>query len=232
MRNLLQAIIICIVITACSSKEQKGINTCERDNPTEDLAWLKRIKESFQQTASLSRKEIYQYNFNGENVYYIDDCVSCNDSQQIVYNCKGEKICEFGGIMGLNSCPDFFNKAVNRKLLWPTTPEVLIDKKLYESVKTDNYTVKEAWIDKDILTLEISASGCDGDSWEVKLIDASIISADNPNRLLKIALKNEEACQAYLTKEFKFNISELQISDKNELSIAIENWTKELKYNY
>ncbi len=35
-----------------------------------------------------------------------------------VYNCQGQVICQFGGIAGLNTCPDFYDTATDKKVIW------------------------------------------------------------------------------------------------------------------
>ena len=93
--------------------------TCGTDNSLEDLAWLRNIKRAFEQSASAVKREIYQYTYEGNTVFLVDDCASnCNDALQVVYNCNGDIICEFGGIAGLNTCPNFLDTATNKILLW------------------------------------------------------------------------------------------------------------------
>jgi hypothetical protein len=104
-------------LTSCPS-DFNFDTTCNVDIPLEDLVWLKEIKNSFEQSSSASKKQIVQYNFNNETVFLIDGCVNCADNLTTLYNCEGEVICEFGGIAGLNTCPNFENEAIDRNILW------------------------------------------------------------------------------------------------------------------
>lgn len=54
---------------------------------------------------------IAQYYYKGQTVILIDDCSNCSDAMQEVYDCNGNVLCQFGGIAGLNTCPDFESKA-------------------------------------------------------------------------------------------------------------------------
>lgn len=89
----------------------KSSVTCEND------AWLNTMIASLE-TRSDQKAEIVQYRYKDQVVYYVDDCKGCADSMQIVYNCTGESLCTFGGIAGFNTCPDFFEKATDKKIIW------------------------------------------------------------------------------------------------------------------
>lgn len=91
---------------------------CETADPLKDLIWLKQIKSNFEQSTSAPKKKIIQYIYNNQRVFLIDSCVDCADNLITVYNCNGTKICEFGGIQGLNTCPDFDENATNKIILW------------------------------------------------------------------------------------------------------------------
>ncbi|MEE9439514.1 MAG: hypothetical protein V3V14_10980 [Saprospiraceae bacterium] len=80
--------------------------------------------------------------------------------------------------------------------------DVLIDDFLFNSSDTDQVTIQNIEIIEDCMTIEYSASGCDGESWEVKLINSdSYIYTYPPSTSLKLVLKNEEFCKAYLQKK-------------------------------
>ncbi len=87
-------------------------------------------------------------------------------------------------------------------------------------------------IEDDCLLINFGASGCDGNSWELKLIDSGAIMESYPEqRNLKFFLKNEEACLAYFTKEISFDISDLQI-DSDKIYLNILNNDSQLLYDY
>ena len=85
-------------------------STCGRSE------WLLAIIEGAEQNES--KGEIIQYQYKGETVFYINTCFDCADGMTIVYNCAGETKCEFGGIAGLNTCPDFGDTATGKKIIW------------------------------------------------------------------------------------------------------------------
>lgn len=99
---------------------------------------------------------------------------------------------------------------------------VLIDKDTYNSASTDKLVINSLDIKGDFLTINFGASGCDENSWEVRLIDSgSLMYSNPPQRNLILSLKNAGDCQAYFTKEVVFGISELKVvGDKVWLNIT------------
>ena len=85
-------------------------NTC--GNPV----WLTTIISNTKQNEN--KGEVIQYQYNGQTVFWINICIECADSMSDVYNCAGEPKCQFGGIAGFNTCPDFQDKATGKKIIW------------------------------------------------------------------------------------------------------------------
>lgn len=78
-----------------------------------DVSWLKDIVEPIS-----SKTEVVRYKYKEETVYLINTCVDCADTMDQVYNCSGQVICQFGGIAGFNTCPDFFDVVTDKKVIW------------------------------------------------------------------------------------------------------------------
>ena len=109
---------------------------------------------------------------------------------------------------------------------------VLIDRDAYTSATTDDLLINSLEIKGDFLTINFSASGCDGNSWEVRLIDSGALMYSNPpQRNLILSLKNEEGCEAYITKEVMFDISGLKVNG-DKVWLNITNSDKEILYTY
>lgn len=110
--------------------------------------------------------------------------------------------------------------------------EVIISAFLYNTAPNDFLTINYVVLTSDYLKINFSSSGCNGESWEVKLIDAGVIlESYPPQRNLRLSLKNEELCEAYITKEITFNISELQI-DGDQVLLNITNYDDQILYLY
>ncbi len=87
------------------------------DNPLLDYQWLADIKFMLEVNANPLGSQIIQYIYNDECVYLVA-IMECCDFISTLYNELGEVICEFDGIIGLNTCPDFFDTAINKQILF------------------------------------------------------------------------------------------------------------------
>ncbi|MEB2773710.1 hypothetical protein SYJ56_00230 [Algoriphagus sp. D3-2-R+10] len=110
--------------------------------------------------------------------------------------------------------------------------KVLIDEDAYNSAPTDNLVINSLDIKGDFLTINFSAGGCDGNSWEIKLIDSGgIMESNPPQRNLILSLNNQELCEAYITKEVVFDISELKVSG-GKVWLNVTNSDQRILYTY
>ena len=102
--------------------------------------------------------------------------------------------------------------------------EVFISSNAYNNNSSANLTINSVAIVDNCLIINFGASGCDGSSWQEKLIDSEEILESSPvQRNLIFSLENSEICLAYFTKEVSFDISSLQISSESSMVLNIEN---------
>ena len=81
--------------------------------------------------------------------------------------------------------------------------------------------------------VNFSAGGCDGSSWELKLIDANQIEQSAiPQRNIRLSFKNNENCEAYITKEISFDIEALQLNGSESILLNFLNNDSQLLYEY
>lgn len=94
--------------------------TCEDSTalPCSDSDWLEQRITSMKVRSSAGKAYVAQYFYKGQTVILIDDCSNCSDAMQVVYDCNGNELCQFGGIAGLNTCPDFESSAKFVKTLF------------------------------------------------------------------------------------------------------------------
>jgi hypothetical protein len=110
--------------------------------------------------------------------------------------------------------------------------EVIISNELYQHAPDDHLQIMEAEIIDNCLHITFASSGCNGDSWEFKLLDQGAIMKSNPpQRNLRLSLKNEELCDAWFTREILFDISTLQVDGRRVL-LNITNSGDQLLYEY
>lgn len=108
----------------------------------------------------------------------------------------------------------------------------LISSEAYENGPSDLVKINSIEINGDCLKINFSAGGCNGNSWEVILIDSEETSKSlPPQRNLRLSLKNEELCYAYITKELTFDISNLKVIG-NQVQLNITNSGDTILYEY
>ncbi|MBW1297343.1 hypothetical protein [Aquimarina litoralis] len=97
---------------------------------------------------------------------------------------------------------------------------------------SDAVTISSLTITDNCLKINFGASGCDGDTWQLNLIDSgTVMESDPPQRNLRLSLRNEEACLAFITQELDFDISNLQV-EGNQVILNITNSNQSIPYDY
>lgn len=110
---------------------------------------------------------------------------------------------------------------------------VIIDNTFFESAVSGDYMLVGFDLNDDCLTIEVSASGCDGESWSMVLVDSGIVAESSPEqRNLKFVFTNEEACLAVFNQNRSFDISALQVDGSNEVILNIEGFPDVINYMY
>ncbi|MFY7670644.1 DUF6970 domain-containing protein [Tenacibaculum sp. MEBiC06402] len=110
-------VLVFSLILMMSCEPQKA--SSNKENPLEDIAWIKEYIENTEKSPFPTKAKITQYKFNGEVVYLVNGCVDCTDAPSILYNKKKEQLCVFGGLIAnSNNCPDFLDKASDKKVIW------------------------------------------------------------------------------------------------------------------
>lgn len=109
---------------------------------------------------------------------------------------------------------------------------VVVSEDEYANAPNDYLKIDSVHIDGDCLTIKFSASGCDGSTWLLKLIDADVVMESYPpQRNLRLSLKDDELCKALVSKEVTYNVSDLQLNyDKIKLNIT--NSGEQILYEY
>ena len=320
-------ILILFVLTGISlfSCEETNLRpNCETEDPLAELSWLSELRDQLAARANGLGYEIIQYTYREEAAFLVNDCSGCPDRLDLLYNCEGEVICEFGGIDGRNTCPDFDTAAdsllildgINRiareagfivnsgpiaadgcGLLFVTEEsqriihnldinepvdslpvlnslsfldslpvlidyypfgdsfqcgdnpnfrldqiqvqtirevgDFCIDKDLFDSAVSDFITIQQVGLAGNYLVVDFSSSGCDGGSWRVKVISSGeVMESAPPQMVLKIVLDNDEACDAVISKQVLFNLSDLQLVGGDDIRLQIEGYPDEVRITF
>ncbi len=110
--------------------------------------------------------------------------------------------------------------------------DTIISSSQYNNAVSDIFDVDEFQVSGDCLEVSIGASGCDGETWILELIDSgSILESNPPQRNLRLVLSNNEACLAFITRVFSFDLQDLQ-AEGNTLILNITNINNSVTYTY
>ncbi len=103
----------------------------------------------------------------------------------------------------------------------------------FNDLDSDQFTFVNAEIIDDCLNIEISASGCSGDSWEFNLVDSGAVAESSPEqRYLKFKLINNEDCLAVFKKTVSFDLRLLRVSGSNKIILHLDGLDTSLEYIY
>ena len=108
----------------------------------------------------------------------------------------------------------------------------VISQELYREAPSDEATINSLEIEGDCMRINFSASGCNGESWKITLIDSgSILESDPPQRNLRFSLDNNELCEAFITKNLTFNIKNLRV-EGGRVQLNLTNSGDQVLYEY
>ena len=109
--------------------------------------------------------------------------------------------------------------------------DVIISQTEYENAPNHPLSIIDMKIVDNCLKIKFSASGCTGNNWVVKLIDAGMIAESLPcQRTLRLSLEHIGVCAAYFENEMSFNIEGLQI--QRDHSVILHIAEKTILYEY
>lgn len=109
---------------------------------------------------------------------------------------------------------------------------IILDGSLYNNTTSDDFELTNAEVIGDSLKLTISYGGGCGNV-EAKLIDSENILESSPiQRNIKLSLKDNDNCEAFLTKVISFDLTPIRLADQNQIILNLEGWDSQLTYDY
>ncbi|TRZ42431.1 hypothetical protein [Robertkochia solimangrovi] len=110
---------------------------------------------------------------------------------------------------------------------------IRISNELYHQTNTMYYNIENASLNGDCLEITIGAGGCNGETWDIELVDSgSIIETGVPQRTLKIKFESSELCEAYLHKTISFNLKSIQLANYSEIGLLLSGYEDVIFYEY
>ena len=109
---------------------------------------------------------------------------------------------------------------------------VIVDSAVYDATTSSEFTITNVAVVGVCLTLEISASGCDGNSWEASLIGSENESLSiPPQRYLRLSLTNNEACLAVFQRNYAFDLQPILNNANETIILNLEGWNEPIIIN-
>lgn len=202
-------LVFLISIIGCSEVDKNG-NLSSRictEDPLENIKWLKDLINN----TDSNGLEIIQYDYKAQTVFSINSCIDCADNLIIVYDCERNKVCEFGGIAGLNTCTDFDTEARNRTILFSDRyceKATVVSSTLYKELEASS--VISAEIQGNCLLLTYSILSTQDRIEDVTLVDSGQILESQPiQRRLKFNLKENLTKPISIVVTTSFDVSNL-----------------------
>ena len=131
------------------------------------------------------------------------------------------------GLM-ITACDDY----VETDCFTACSQQVIINAEEYQNAPDDELEIVNVQLEGDCLVIRFESGGCDGNSWGIKLIDSeAIMESYPPQRNLRLSLKNQELCDAIVTKEVAFNVSKLRL-EYDKIKLNITNSGDQILYEY
>lgn len=110
---------------------------------------------------------------------------------------------------------------------------VLVDAIFFENGPSMSLGITKMEINQDCLEISFNSSGCNGDTWIVKLVDSGEVTQTTPpQRTLRLSLSSEELCEAIVEKIISFDLTSIQIQGSNQVLLKIANNDSQILYEY
>lgn len=200
--------------------------TCGED-PLENIEWLKELVNN----TDTNGLEIIQYNYKEQIVFSINSCLNCADNLIVVFDCERNKVCEFGGIAGLNTCPDFDTEATNGTIIFTDRyceKGTLVSPKLYKKLEAS--AIISAEIQQNCLLLTFSILSTQDRIEDVALVDSGVILESYPiQRHLKFNIKENLTKPTSISVTTSFDVSNL-VDQGETVILTIDGFNSTIEY--
>ncbi len=111
--------------------------------------------------------------------------------------------------------------------------KAIVSEDMYTNGPNAFHMIESVELKNHCLYISYSSSGCSGVSWEVQLVDEGVVMESFPvQKNIRIALTNNEACQAVFQKDVWVNISPLQVNGESKINFNLEGWDEQILYEY
>lgn len=109
---------------------------------------------------------------------------------------------------------------------------VIENQAMYNATDISNYTITDVNVLNNCITVRITSSGCNGNSWTASLIDSEQETLSiPPERFLRFELTNNEACQSVFERSYTFDIGMIRPAGSGTLVLNLDGWNAPIVVN-
>lgn len=102
----------------------------------------------------------------------------------------------------------------------------------YDNADTSSFEISNVATEGSCITITIHSSGCDGNTWNAELVDLGDINESlPPQRSLRLILENNEVCNAYISKDFSFELEELS-EGYDQVTFHLKDYDQSILVNF
>lgn len=112
-------------------------------------------------------------------------------------------------------------------------PGIIVSESEYSNAANDLLTIESVNVEGTCVHIQFSAMGCDGERWEIKLLDSShSLDSDPARRYLRLSLNNDENCSKKIVKDTYFDLSALHGTADGAIEFTLMNSGSTFLYEY
>ena len=107
-----------LMIGSCGKEEVALSGTCRIEDPLNEIAWLDSLVAIYDQIEVSPGIMIQQHIYEGQCVFLVDDCTSCNQAIPL-FDYDQNLVCQFTATFSENSCNIDANEfSTNSRILY------------------------------------------------------------------------------------------------------------------
>lgn len=109
---------------------------------------------------------------------------------------------------------------------------VLIDRELYDVTTSSDYVITNVTVSDFFITIDMWASGCDGNRMSACLVDSGDVALSlPPMRAIKLAHTNNEDCLAVIERSYTFDLRPILTNESETIILTLDGWGDQIVIN-
>ena len=110
--------------------------------------------------------------------------------------------------------------------------DAVVDGALHSSSSRDTFRIGKAVLAENCLTLTIGYGGGCGTVRAQLVGSPGVTKSLPPKRGIKVLFTDDDNCEAFLHREFAFDLENVQVAGHSKVGLMLEGWESEIVYRY